>query len=154
MTENETTILPTTVEHIRMLVENLREDDLREIDKWGVKPFKGIWRSYKSSKICRSGFIGDRIVAIWGINGGVLGFVGNPWLITSNVADEYPFVFARIYRQETQEMLKSYFLLETWCDASYAKSLKMMRIIGFKEREFSPNGKGGALLVRLEMEGA
>lgn len=148
---NEVTIVPTTVDHIRMLVDNLREDDLREIDKWGVTPFKGIWRSYKSSRICRSGFIGDRIVAIWGINGSILGFTGNPWLMTSNVADEYPFIFTRVYRREMKEMLESFQILETWCDAAYAKSLKMMRLVGFKEREFLPNGKGGSLLVRLEM---
>lgn len=148
---NEVTIIPTTVEHIRMLVEDLRDDDLREIEKWNVTPFKAIWRSYRNSKICRTGFIGDRIVAIWGINGSVLGFTGNPWLMTSNVADEYPFIFTRVYRREMKEMLESFQVLETWCDACYAKSLKMMRLIGFKEREFLPNGKGGALLVRLEM---
>jgi len=150
----EITIIPTTIEHIRMLVLNLRDDDLREIEKWNMTPFKSIWRSYKSSQMCRSGFIGDRIVAIWGINGSLLGFTGNPWLMTSNVVDEYPLVFATFYRRELKEMLKSYKMLQTYCDAAYTKSLKMMRIIGFKEREFVPHGKGGALLVRLEMEAA
>lgn len=148
----EVEILPTTVDHIRLLVANLREDDLHEIEKWNVSPFKGIWRSYRSSKICRSGFINGKIVAIWGINGSVLGFFGNPWLITSNVTDDYPFVFAMIYRREIREMLRSYRVLETWCDAGYTKSLRMMRIIGFKECEYAPTPKGW--LVRLEMEGA
>ena len=144
-------IIPTTVQHIRALVENLREDDRRECEKFGVTPFKVVWKAYKSSKICRSGFINGRIVAIWGINGSILGFEGNPWLMTSNVADEFPFVFAMVYRRETREMLKSYRILSTFCDTAYTKSLKMMRIIGFKEREFKPCGKGSALLVRLEM---
>lgn len=153
MTE-EIKILSTTVEHIRQIVPILRDDDLREIEKWGVAPFKGIWRAYRSSKWCRSLFIGDRIMAIGGLNGSVLDFVGNPFLITSVWVDQFPLVFATLYRREVREMLKSYQLLETFCDASYTKSLKMMRIIGFKEREFVPNGKGGALLVRLEMEAA
>lgn len=154
MTNNEVVILPTTIEHIRMLVVDLREDDLREIDKWGVTPFKGIWRAYRSSQACHSCFIGSRIMAIGGISGSVLGFVGNPWLMTSTLVDEYPLVFASLYRKELRKMLKQYQLLETWVDLAYTKSLKLMRIIGFKEREFAPNGKGGALLVRLEMEAA
>ena len=146
----EVEILPTTVEHIRLLCANLRDDDLREIEKWNLSPFKAIWRAYRNSKVCRSGFVNGRIVAIWGINGGLLGFVGAPWLMTSNVANEYPMVFTMIYRRETREMLKSYRLLETFCDAAYTKSLKMLRLAGFKEREFVPAYKG--MLVRLEME--
>lgn len=153
MADNEIMVLPTTIEHVRLLAMNLRDDDLREVEKWGVTPFKAIWRAYRKSKLCRSGFIGDRIVGIWGVNGSVLGFIGKGWLMTSNVADEYPFVFAMVYRREIREMLKSYRLLEVWCDAAYTKSLKMMRIIGFREREWSPCGKSGALMVRLEIEG-
>lgn len=151
---NEISIIPTTVEHIRALVADLRDDDRREIDKWGVTPFKGIWRAYRSSQWCNSCFIGDKIMAIGGINGSILGFVGNPWLFSSNVADEYPLVFASLYRREVKEMLKSYQSLESWVDLSYEKSRKMMKIIGFKEREFRPCGKGGAVLVRVEMVGA
>lgn len=151
---SEISIVPTTVEHIRLLCANLREDDRREAEKLGVTPFKGIWRSYKNAKACRSGFIGDKIVAIWGITGSVLGFTGNPWIMTSKMVDEYPFVFASIYRREVKEMLKSYSLLESWVDASYTKSIKMMNIIGFKQKEIAPIGKNGALFVRLEMTGA
>lgn len=154
MTEKAITIIPTTVDHIRMLVSTLREDDLREIEKFEVTPFKGIWRSYKSSKVCRSGFIGGKIVAIWGVNGSILGFTGHPWVMTSTMVDEYPLVFATFYRREMREMLKQYQCLEAWCDAAYTKSIKMMKIVGFKEREFRPCGNGGALLVRLEMTGA
>lgn len=147
----EISIRPTVVEDIRLLVADIREEDLREIQKWGTTPFKGIWRAYRGSKWCNSCFIGDKIMAIGGLNGSVLGFTGNPWLITSNVVDQYPLVFATIYRREVKKMLKSYSLLETWCDAAYTRSLKMMRIIGFKEREFK-SGYGGGLLVRLEIE--
>lgn len=152
--KNEISIIPTTVNHIRALVANLREEDLREIEKWNLRPFKGIWRAYKNSMLCNSLFIGDEIMAIGGLNGSVLGFTANPWLFTSNVVDEYPLVFASLYRKEVKKMLKQYSVLETWCDCAYTKSLKMMKIIGFKEREFLPNGRGGALLVRLEMEAA
>ncbi len=148
---NEVTIIPTTVQHIRDLVKNLREDDMREIEKWNVAPFKGIWRNYRNSKWCRSLFIGNRIMAIGGLNGSLLGFKGSPWLITSNVVDEYPLVFATIYRREVREMLKSYRMLETFVDSCYAKSIKMMRIIGFKEQEFVPTEKG--ILLRMEMVG-
>lgn len=145
-------IIPATIEHIRMIVPILREDDLCEIAKWKTTPFKGIWRVYKDSKVCYSCFIGDEIMAIGGINGSILGFIGNPWFMTSTLVDKYPLVFASLYRTELKKMLKQYSTLETWCDSSYIKSLKLMRILGFKEREFIPCGKGGALLVRLEME--
>lgn len=146
---NEITILPTTVEHIRMLVADLRDDDLREIDKWGVTPFKGIWRAYRNSKECNSCFIGNRIMAIGGLNGSVLGFVGNPWLMTSTLVDEYPLVFASLYRKELKKMLNQYHVLETFVDSCYAKSIKLMTIIGFKKREFVPTKNG--ILLRMEM---
>ena len=146
------TIRKTCIDDVRALVANLRPDDARECEKFGFTPFKGIWRSYRNSKICRSGFINGEIAAIWGVNGGLLGFVGNPWMMSSKVVDEYPFVFASIYRREMREMLKSYRQLESWVDASYTKSIKMMRIVGFKEREFKP-AHGGGLLVRMEMVG-
>lgn len=146
---NEIKMLPTTVEHIRLLVSNLRDDDLREIEKWGVSPFKAIWRSYRNSKWCNSYFIGDRIMAIGGVNGSVLGFVANPWLMTSNVVDEYPLVFASIYRREARKVLESYSLLETFVDSCYAKSIRMLRIIGFKERGLVPAKDG--IVLRMEM---
>jgi hypothetical protein len=146
----EIIIIPTTVEHIRQLIADLRDDDRREIEKWDVSPFKGIWRNYKGSKDCRSLFIGDRIMAIGGINGSVLGFVGKPWLMTSNAVNNYPLVFAVIYRREVHKWLKSYRFLETFVDSCYAKSIQMMRIIGFKEREFVPTKNG--LLLRMEIE--
>lgn len=150
MTENQVKLIPATVEHIRMIVPILREDDLREIEKWGVTPFKGIWRAYRESKASYSCFIGDKIMAIGGYNGSVLGFVGAPWLMTSTLVDEYPLVFASIYRREMRKMLKDYRVLESFVDSCYAKSIKMMKIIGFKEREFVPTKKG--LLLRMEME--
>ena len=100
----EVTIIPTTVEHIRLLVADLRKEDLLEAKNLGVTPFKGIWRSYRNSKICRSYFINGKIAAISGINGSLLGFIGNPWVMTSNVIDEYPFVFVSNYRREIKEM--------------------------------------------------
>ncbi len=148
--ENEPTIIPTTVEHIRLLVANMRDDDLQEARDDGVTPFKGVWRSYRSSEFCHSCFIGDRIMAIGGINGSVLGFVGRPWLITSKVADEYPLVFAMLYRRETHKMLKQYRVLERYVGIRYVKTIKLMKIIGFKERETVPAKSG--MFVRLEME--
>ena len=146
------TIRKTRIDDVRALVANLRPDDARECEKFGASPFKMIWRAYKSAKVCRSGFIGDRIVAIWGFNGSLLGFNGNVWLMSSNVADEIPFVFASIYRQEMRKMLKEYRTLEVFCDVAYTKSIKMMKIVGFKERESKP-AHGGGFLVRMEMEG-
>ena len=151
--ENNIQILPTTIEHVRALVANLRHEDACECEKFGASPFKMIWRAYKNAKVCRSGFIGGRIVAIWGFNGSLLGFNGNVWLMSSNVADEIPFVFASIYRQEMRKMLKEYRTLEVFCDAAYTKSIRMMKIVGFKQREFKP-AHGGGLLVRMEMESA
>lgn len=152
MNEKEIKIISTTVQHIRDLVADLREDDVREIEKWNVSPFKGIWRAYRNSTWCRSLFIGDRIMAIGGFNGSVLGFIGNPWLFTTNAVDEYPLVFATLYRREVHEMLKSHKILETFVDSCYAKSIRMLKIVGFKEREFVP-GKNG-MLIRMEMVNA
>jgi len=150
MTLNEPTIVKTTVEHIRLLCANMRDDDLQEAKDDGITPFKALWRSYRNAEFCHSCFIGDRIMAIGGLDGSVLGFVGRPWLVTSKVADEYPFVFALLYRRETHKMLKQYRVLERYVGMKYVKTIKLMKIVGFKEREVVPAKSG--MLVRLEME--
>ena len=149
---NEVTIIPTIYDHIGQLVESLREDDVRECESFSVTPFKGIWRSYRNSEFARTGFINGKIASIWGIKKSVLKFIGNPWLMTSDIVDDYPFIFARVYRQELKKMLERYEVLETWCDKDYAKSMRLLKIVGFKEDGFFPCDKNGRSLVRFKMD--
>ena len=149
--KNEIKIVPTTIDHVRMLASSMRDEDRREVERLGTTPFKGLWRSYRNSRLCQSGFIGDDIVAIWGLNGAILGSTGNPWVMTSTLVDKFPFVFAMIYRRELKKMLERHDTLESFVDAEYAKSLRMMEVCGFKRREVVPMGKNGELFVRLEM---
>lgn len=133
---------PTTPADIHTLASRLRPGDLCEIALFGVSPRKGLWRSYKASLICRTGFVDDEILGVWGVTGTVLGDVGRAWLMTSTACDRYPLAFAKFYRTEVRRMLKGFTVLEVVADAGYTKATKMLELAGFRLREKTPIGDG------------
>lgn len=134
-----------------MLAENLRKEDAHEVNCLGEKPYKAIWRSYRKSFIRKTAFIDGKIAAMWGMTGTLISNVGHPWLLTADIVEEYPLSFVKVYKKEVTKMLKIVPLLENIVDASYDKSVKMLKLAGFSIGEPIPVGKNGALFRRFEI---
>lgn len=135
-------VTETTPDHVDALADRLRKGDACELALFGLSSRKALWRSYKSSLICRTGLIDGEVGGIWGVCGTVLGDVGRAWLLTSGLCDLYPLGFAKLYRMEVRDMLLGFAALEVVADASYTKATKMLELAGFKLRETNTVGDG------------
>lgn len=144
-------VIETKPQHIRELSKKLQAIDVRTAERLGLKPHVALWRAYKKSLFCRTAFINGELVAIWGVVGTFLGPVGYPWLIMSPVAQDFPLKVAFRYRKELKEMLKLFPKLVDMVDAEHAKSLRLLKIMGFTLSEAMPFGKNGEKFIKAEL---
>lgn len=126
------TVVDTLPEHVRFLGQNLRDRDIAMAGIAQLEPHVALWRLYKRSIMCKTVFVGDEAVAIWGVMGTFLGRVGKPWLVCSPYVEDYPRKLAFRYRSELRNMLKRFLVLEDWVKVDDDKTLRLMEILGFK----------------------
>lgn len=149
----EVEIQESTPAHVQELAENIRPGDRQEIEAYGFPTNKALWRSYKGSILRRTALIDGRVAAMWGVGGVPLGDVGQPYLMTSHLAETVsPLQFARIYQEEVLNMLSVFPKLVNWCDAGYHKAKRLLDIVGFTIGEPEPIGPKGALFCKFEIE--
>ena len=146
------TVHKMRIRDIPVLVSKLRAEDAHEVSCLGfcAKEALKIWMG--TSIFSRVVKIDGNIVAAYGLDGTVLGRTGHPWLLTTSEVERYPLDFVLFYRQEVRKMLKSHQRLENYCIASYEKSLRVLRLIGFNIDEPKPLVAGGEPFCRFWME--
>jgi hypothetical protein len=125
------TILPATAKDIIELRKTMREEDRREVLNLGPCLRRILWDSFNYTHDPKTIFVDGKLAAIFGCSGVLLGQVGKPWLLTTTVSEKYPVLFVRTYREQVAEMLKNYPVLENMVDASYAKAIKLLEMVGF-----------------------
>lgn len=125
-------IVETKPFHVLELRSTLREEDASEICKFGLPIRKALYRSFRNAIFCRTALVDGKVAACWGLGGVVLGDIGHPWLLTGTVCNAVsPITFARIYKEQVQEMLTHFDILENWVDSGYTKSVRLLKLIGF-----------------------
>ncbi len=125
-------VIDTEPEYVRILGQNLRNRDIEIANKVGIPVHRALWRIYKKSLMCKTVFVGDDIVAMWGVFGIFLGNVGKPWFIASPFVEDYPMKLAFRYRSELRNMLKLFPKLEDWVSVEDDKTIRLLEILGFK----------------------
>lgn len=147
-------IVAALPEHVRALSHNMREADRHEITCMGLAVHKTLWHSYKFSLMRKTAILDGEVAAMWGCGGMFLGDVGEPWLLTSPIAERvHPLTFVRIYRKEVEIMLKKFPRLVNIVDASYSKAIRLLMLVGFQLSDPEPMGPHGALFIKFEMRG-
>ncbi len=131
MTHPRYEIIETTPEHIRLLGASLRAGDRHEITCMGLSPTKALWRSYRHSIMRRTAFVDGEIAACWGLGGGLLDEIGQPWLMTAPPIERVKMSFAREARHELHGMLDLFPRLEGYVQASYGQACGFLRFLGF-----------------------
>ena len=144
-------VVDTMPEYVRTLGTNLRERDISIANRVGIAPHRALWRIYKKSLLCKTVFLGDEVVAIWGVAGTFLGKTGRPWFIASPSVDDYPMKLAFRYRSELRNMLKYFPILEDWVEVSDKKTIRLLEIIGFKFEKPQPMGHNGVMFMRATL---
>ena len=155
MVSPEIIIVKTELRHIRELADNLRIDDMREIEACGVPVYKAIRRSVVNSVSCSTVLVDDSVAAIFGVCGVLLSDAGTPWLLTTPASEMVSsLTFARIYQKEVLKMLKTFPYLENYVHSSYSKAIKLLQNIGFEVAEEVEIGENRALFRKFTMRAA
>lgn len=141
-------IIPTIPAHVEELGDNLRQEDVCEVLKFGVGVRKALWRSYRGAVIKNTILIDGKVAAIYGCGGTVIGRVGRPWLLTSPLVEKYYLQLALLYRREAKKMLKIYPVLENIVDAHYHKAVRLLELAGFKLYGPQPLGPNNSAMFR------
>jgi hypothetical protein len=125
-------IVTSTLDHVKELSDTMREADKNELSKLGMQPHKALFYSFKFSLLRKTALIDDKVAAMWGVYGVPTGMTGQPYLLTSPLAESVsPLKFAKIYINEVNQMKKLFPVLQNYVDASYTGAIRMLRIAGF-----------------------
>lgn len=118
--------------HVTELLKTLRDKDRREAEALGLDPEYGLWYAFRNSPIRRTAIINDRVSAMWGTYGTIGHGTGIPYLVTGKGLEELSAIrFIKLYKQEVQDMLKVFPVLENYVHAEYTESVKTLKLAGF-----------------------
>jgi hypothetical protein len=124
-------IVDTTAEHVRILARTMRDEDRAEIAMLGGDAWHTPHRLFRDSHICRTALIDGVVSAVWGLQGGLLDFDGEPWLFTTPLVERARMAFVRTARVELHGMLETKHSLVTRVAPSYARSIRLFEALGF-----------------------
>ncbi len=128
----------------------MKQQDIVACERFGITPYKSLFRAYKRSLFCKTAFMEGEIVAIWGIMGTYLGNVGYPWSHLLPKTEKFPFKLIFRYRKELNEMLKLFPILRDAVDIHHKQTLRTLKIMGFEFSDPMPFGKNGDLHIIAE----
>ena len=129
-------IRPARPEDADLLAPHLREIDCREL--WALsrlEPGEGLRLSLKCSVSAWTAETGGEIIQIWGVSrlGGLLDFVGQPWLLGSDILErpEVAREFIRRSRACARELEAGFRRLENVVHAENRLAVRWLKWLGF-----------------------
>lgn len=131
--------------HIAHLALHMREADRREVWAWsGSTPQEAFERSLAASPLAWTALLEGEPVAMFGAGGEtLLAPVGVPWLLGTDVLDQYPASVGRASRWGVAQMRACYPVLANWSDARHERAHEWLRWLGFTLGEPQPMGRLG-----------
>lgn len=112
------------------ILENLREEEKREIRKTGVDMTSAVLGSFACSDCTFVLTADDAAIFIFGVYEPLLG-VPQAWALGTPACDACKTIMVRWGRRVANVLLKQYGQLENWCDADFKASLRWLRLLGF-----------------------
>jgi hypothetical protein len=129
-------IRPARPEDVALLAPHLREADRREI--WvlsRLEPAEALRRSLAVSVRAWTALTGGRVILMWGVArlGGLLGFVGQPWLLGADILErpEISREFIRQSKPYARELAKDFRRLENWVQGQNSLAVRWLGWLGF-----------------------
>jgi hypothetical protein len=142
-------------EDIVTLAKNLRRSDRIEIRACTLKGAsikEIISDSVGYSTYSRAGFVDGELACLWGTGPvSVMGGVGMPWFLATNLVEQYPMVFLRRCKSVLAEMKGPYTTLENWVYAKNTGAIHWLKWLGFTFDEPKPWGPRGKKFQRFYM---
>ena len=112
------------------ILENLREEEKREIRKTGAEVTSAVLRSFAYSD---GSFVlteDDKAIMMFGVYAPLVG-VPQVWALGTPACNNCKKLMVRWGRSVTNALLQQYGRLENWCDCDFKASLRWLRLIGF-----------------------
>ena len=129
-------IRPARPEDMDLLAPNLREIDCREV--WALSrlgPREALGRSLECSVKAWTALTQGRIIQMWGVSrlGGLMGFVGSPWLLASDILErpEVAREFIRQSRPYARELEEGFDRLTNLVHAGNRLAIRWLEWLGF-----------------------
>lgn len=119
---------------ILFIAGSIRSDDRREIEAMStLSPTQALWRSYRMSTSCWTGFVDNDPILMFGVAPlTVLGGVGSPWLIGTDAILKVKHQFLRMNAQFVEKMNETYPVLHNYVDVRNTHSVRWLKWLGFK----------------------
>lgn len=124
-------VVPSKVSDLYRLADNLRDNDKAEIEALGVSAKTGLRMSFRNAILRKTYFVDGEIAAMSGLCGAMLDDKGEPYLVTSSVAERMPITFVKEARKSVQEMLAHRTYLEGYVAADYSQACGLLETLGF-----------------------
>jgi hypothetical protein len=148
-------IRPTEPGDVPILTANLRAADLAECEAYGRPDIgAGIASSVARSPLCWSAFADGQLACILGVGViDMLGGVGSPWMLGTDVLDRQSRVLVRRTPAYIARMRAAFPTLVNFVHAQNTTSVRWLRRLGFTLHDPVPYGARGELFHPFEMRG-
>lgn len=145
--------IPTTDEHIEMLLEDIRDEDKAEAAAMDTFDLKSLLRdNIKRSVECWTCLVDEGVVAIFGvIRLTLLSDSVCPWMATTNLVYKHKKAFLKCTKLGVEFWANKYKNLESFIDARYDKALRWAKWVGFTIHPAKPYGPYGNLFHKTEL---
>jgi hypothetical protein len=148
----EFAIRECTLADLRAIIPRLRSLDRIEAESAGMPVRHLFVRLWFNSPFRRTALLDGEIACVGGYTGDILSCEGGAWLFTTAAVERRPIAFLKGLRQMVQEMLETKHSLTSGVLAEYERSIRLMKMVGFRVGEPQPTGANGAMFRELRME--
>ncbi len=121
--------------HLRPLTRTLRTAACITLDRYDINPRLALHRAFMSSHYCRTALIDGRPVAMWGLEGSLLGDLAFVWLVLSNEASSMPMTVMREARRELASVMENYVEVATTVLPDDDAAIRFAIYLGFHNED-------------------
>jgi hypothetical protein len=146
-------IVTAELKHITAIVDNVRDADREEF--WAlarITPKECLMQSFHLSRMAWTGLIDGQPVCMYGVvQSSLLGGVGRPWMVGTDLLDKHQMVFLRRCREQVRIMQMCFGRLENHVYVRNTKAIQWLKWLGFSFSEPELMGPFDMPFIRFSM---
>lgn len=145
-------IVQATESHLWAVAERIREADRAEIEAAGLSVEAALEASFRASALAMAALDRRGVLCVWGVSPvSILGGIGEPWLIGTDLLAPFRKAFLRESRRELASIRRSFPVLRNRVFAEHRESIRWLAWLGFKIGPAAPWGPLGLPFRVFEM---
>lgn len=146
-------VKPATVADGKLLFQNLRHEDYREVEAASGDVQQAITKSIELSSNPQAFWYDAQLLCIWGVVPvSWLKREGCPWMLATTFLLDHKFQFLRRSVREKRRILNEYDLLRQCVDSRNKVTIDWLKWLGFTIYPAQPLGRNGELFHPFEYQ--